>query len=115
MVRSATSLTGNGVRDWLWQRVGAVILAVYTLFVLGFIWLTPQLDYVAWFQFFQGIGVKLFTILAALSLLTHAWVGMWTVLTDYVQSARLRLTLEILVFIVLFLYFIVTIAIVWSV
>ncbi len=115
MVSSATSLTGNGVRDWLWQRISAVILAVYTLFILGFIWFTPQLDYVAWFQFFQGIGVKLFTILAALSLLTHAWVGMWTILTDYVKPARLRLSLEILVFIALFLYFVVAIAIVWSV
>ena len=115
MVRSATSLTGNGVRDWLWQRVSAVILAVYTLFILGFIWFTPQLDYVAWFQLFQGIGVKLFTILAALSLLTHAWVGMWTILTDYVKPAHLRLILEVLVIIALFLYFIVAIAIVWSV
>ncbi|MCD6045590.1 MAG: sdhD [Gammaproteobacteria bacterium] len=115
MVKSATSLTGNGVRDWLWQRVSAVILAVYTLFILGFIWLTPQLDYVAWFQFFQGIWVKLFTLLAALSLLTHTWVGMWTILTDYVKSTRLRLTFEILVIIALFLYFLVAIAIVWSV
>jgi succinate dehydrogenase / fumarate reductase, membrane anchor subunit len=115
MVRSATSLTGNGVRDWLWQRVSAVILAVYTVFILGFIWFTPQLDYVTWFQFFQGIGVKLFTLLAALCLLTHAWVGIWTILTDYVKPARLRLILEILIFIVLFLYFIVTIAIAWSV
>lgn len=115
MVKSATSLTGNGVRDWLWQRVSAVILAVYTLFILGFIWCTPQLNYVLWFQFFQGIGVKLFTLLAALSLLVHAWVGMWTILTDYVKPAALRLTLEILVIIALLLYFAVAIIIVWSV
>ncbi len=115
MVRSATSLTGNGVRDWLWQRVSAVILAVYTVFIVGFIWITPQLDYVAWFQFFQGVGVKLFTLLAVLSLLVHAWVGMWTILTDYVKPAGLRLTLEILVIIALVLYFIAAIAIVWSV
>lgn len=115
MVRSATSLTGNGVRDWLWQRVSAVILAVYTLFIVGFVLFTPQLNYALWFQFFQGIGVKLFTLLAALCLLTHAWVGVWTVLTDYVKPARLRIALEVLVIIALFLYFIMALAIVWSV
>lgn len=115
MVRSATSLTGNGVRDWLWQRVSAIILALYTLFILGFIWSTPQLDYVVWFQFFHHIGVKLFSILAAFSLLLHAWVGMWTILTDYVKPACVRLILEMLVMIALLVYFVAAIVIVWSV
>lgn len=115
MVRSATSLTGNGVRDWLWQRVSAVILAVYTVFLLGFIWCTPQLNYALWFQFFSNLGVKLFSVLAALSLLVHAWVGMWTILTDYVKCAVVRLILEILVIIALLLYFVAAIVIVWSV
>lgn len=115
MVRSATSLTGNGVKDWLWQRVSAVILAVYTIFILGFIWCTPQLSYSLWFQFFDGLGVKLFSLLAALSLLVHAWVGMWTILTDYVKCAVVRLILEILVIIALLVYFAAAIIIVWSV
>ncbi len=115
MVKSATSLTGNGLRDWLWQRVSAVILAVYALFVIGFFFSAPHIDYMMWREFFHGMPVKLFTALAALSLLAHAWIGMWTILTDYIKATRLRVFLEVLVILALILYFIYAIAIVWSV
>ena len=34
--KSATGLTGSGLRDWVVQRVSAVVLAVYGLVLLGF-------------------------------------------------------------------------------
>lgn len=36
MVTNVTSLTGNGLKDWLIQRVTAVYFAVYTIFIIGF-------------------------------------------------------------------------------
>ena len=36
MVTSATSLTRSGLSDFVVQRVSAVILALYTLCVVGF-------------------------------------------------------------------------------
>ncbi len=114
MVSSATSLTGNGLRDWLYQRVSALVLAVYTLFIMGFI-MTRSMDYAAWVGLFHHTGVKIFSVLAALSLLVHAWVGVWTILTDYIKMASLRLSLEIVVILALLFYFIWAIIIVWSV
>ena len=36
-MKSATGLTGSGSRDWFIQRVSAVILAVYTVVILGWV------------------------------------------------------------------------------
>ena len=38
--------------------------------------------------------MRLFTLLMILALVGHAWVGMWTVLTDYVKSNGLRFVLQ---------------------
>lgn len=37
MVASVTSLGRSGVYDWLVQRVSAIVLAVYFVFLLGFL------------------------------------------------------------------------------
>ena len=42
MVTQVTSLTRSGLSDFLVQRVSAVIIALYTLCVLGFFLVTPS-------------------------------------------------------------------------
>ena len=41
-----------------------------------------------------SLPMRLFTLLMVLALAGHAWVGMWTVLTDYVKSNGLRFVLQ---------------------
>ena len=36
MVTNVTSLTGNGLKDWLIQRVTAVYFAIYVLYLLAY-------------------------------------------------------------------------------
>jgi succinate dehydrogenase / fumarate reductase membrane anchor subunit len=95
---SATGLTGSGSRDWLVQRLSAIVLAVYTLVVFGWILshsLNHTLDYAAWSGFMMMLPMKLFSLVTILALAGHAWVGIWTVLTDYVNSSvGLRLVLQ---------------------
>lgn len=38
MVNNVTSLTGNGLKDWLIQRVTAVYFAAYLIFYLDLYW-----------------------------------------------------------------------------
>ena len=35
-IKSATGLTGSGSRDWILQRISAVVLAVYSVVMVGF-------------------------------------------------------------------------------
>jgi succinate dehydrogenase / fumarate reductase membrane anchor subunit len=99
------SLTGSGLRDWLWQRLSAVVLAAYTLVLCAFFFMHPEVDYTQFYAFFSLLWMRIFTLIALLGLVIHAWVGMWTVLTDYIKSASLRFMLEVLVILSLAVFF----------
>lgn len=92
-MKSATGLTGSGSRDWVVQRISAVVLAAYSLVMLGW-FLTHQATFELWQGFMLSLPMRLFTLLMILALVGHAWVGMWTVLTDYVKSNGLRFVLQ---------------------
>ena len=44
MVTNITSFGRSGLSDWLMQRVSAVILALYTVFVVAYLLFNPNLD-----------------------------------------------------------------------
>lgn len=113
MMQSATSLTSTGLRDWLVQRVSAVVLAAYFIFLLVFFILHPQLQYSAWQQLFASNWMRVFTFLALLSLIAHSWVGIWTVLTDYIKCTWARLLLEVVLILALLGYLFWGIEILW--
>ena len=114
MVTSVTSLTGNGLRDWLIQRVSAVYLLVYILALLSYFGMHRHLDYVEWTAFFHCNAVKIATVLALWLLVLHAWIGIWTIITDYIKPFALRLVVQILIMIGLFLCFIWGLMIIWG-
>ena len=45
MVTQATSLSRNGVSDWIIQRVTAYILAAYTVVLTGYVLVQEQLTF----------------------------------------------------------------------
>lgn len=102
-IKSATGLTGSGSRDWILQRISAVVLAVYSVVMVGF-FLFNDVNFESWQGFMLSLPMKLFSLVAILSLVFHAWVGMWTVLTDYVKSSGLRLVIQSLVIIAVLVY-----------
>ncbi len=111
---SITSLTRNGVRDWLVQRVTSLILAVYILFLLGYLVFHPSIEFFAWQSLFQSTAFRVFSVLFLLSLMWHAWIGMWTIVTDYIKPADIRLAVILIIIIALFAYVIWGIDILWS-
>ncbi len=115
MVNSVTSCSRNGLRDWLIQRVSAVILATYALFLAYFFLTHSPLTYDQWQGLFSHESFKVFSALALFALLGHVWVGLWTVFTDYVNCSCLRLCLQVLMVLGLFICLIWGVALVWSV
>ena len=97
MVKNIMSFGRSGLSDWIVQRVTAVIVAAFSIFLLGFIVFNQPLDFSTWHDLFAGLPMRIFTVLALISLLVHAWIGMWTIATDYVKPAWLRLLLELLI------------------
>jgi succinate dehydrogenase / fumarate reductase membrane anchor subunit len=103
-----------GLRDWLSQRVTAVVITLYTILVLGLVLWNGGLDYATWKAVFANGAFRVATFLFMASLLWHAWVGVRNILMDYAKPAGLRLVLEIVVICVLVAYAGWTIAILWG-
>ena len=104
MVASAFALVKKGFTDWIVQRVTAVVLFFYFNFIL-FYWLfNPSLTYADWRSFILAPMMSVAGILAILCIVWHAWIGLWTVLTDYVKLRRLRLSLQLFVILTLIVY-----------
>jgi len=104
-----------GMRDWLAQRVTAVIMVVYTAaLVLAF--LTGQnFTYEGWAGLFAQQWFKLLTAVTLIGLFYHAWVGMRDVWMDYVRAIGLRLFLQIATMAWLIGCAVWSIQIIWSV
>ena len=98
------SLTGNGLRDWLLQRFSAVILGIYFLVLFEFFFMHPHLKFDMFRSYFAMTWMQILTLLALLSLFFHAWVGVWTVITDYIKPVALRFTIQALVILTLLIY-----------
>lgn len=108
------SLGGTGLRDWLVQRYTAVYLAIYTLFLVSFIFMHQELTYESWIGLFASPWMQISTVFALLCVAFHAWVGLWTVLTDYVKPILLRYVLEGIILFTLFGYVVWGIFVLWG-
>lgn len=89
-----------GLKEWVAQRVTAIVLATYTLGLGIAILLTSDLNYVKWVYFFnfEVIGIplgKILALLAFLSLFYHAWIGIRDIWMDYIKPTGLRLGLQV--------------------
>ena len=115
MVGNAATVGRSGVHDFILIRSSAIILAAYTLYLLVFFVMTPDITYDIWCSFFAGLVTKVFTILALFSLLIHAWIGIWQVLSDYVKPAFLRGFLQFLIAVTLLSYLVMGFLTVWGV
>ncbi|MGF1724162.1 succinate dehydrogenase, hydrophobic membrane anchor protein [Photobacterium nomapromontoriensis] len=115
MVNNVSTIGRNGIHDFILIRATAVILTFYTLYMVGFFAFGPELTFQTWTAFFSQLSTKVFTMLALLSILIHAWIGLWQVLTDYIKSAILRAGIQFGVVVVLLAYLFSGFFIVWGV
>jgi len=102
-----------GLRDWLAQRITAAIMAVYTLILAGVLLKGAPFTYSAWKELFAQGWMRVATLLFALSLAWHAWVGARDILMDYVKPDGLRLTLQVVTLLLVASYGGWTVQILW--
>jgi succinate dehydrogenase / fumarate reductase, membrane anchor subunit len=103
-----------GWRDWLSQRVTAVVMVLYTLLVFGIVVWHGGLDYSVWKGLFASNAFKLATFLFMVSLFFHAWVGVRNIAMDYVKPTGWRLAVQMIVIGMLIAYAGWTIQILWG-
>jgi succinate dehydrogenase / fumarate reductase membrane anchor subunit len=103
-----------GLRDWLLQRLTAVVMAGYTLFLIVFLLVRQPRDFATWNAMFSHTWFQVGTMLFFTALIYHAWVGMRDILMDYLRATGVRLMAQSLVGIVLLFYLIWSASILWG-
>ena len=121
VVTNVTSFGRSGLYDWLVQRVTAIILAVYFVGMLGYLVQHPDRSYLQWHALFYTTWVRIASLLALISLCAHAWVGLWTISTDYLttyligpKATVLRLLFQAGSVALMFIYLVWGIQILWG-
>jgi succinate dehydrogenase / fumarate reductase membrane anchor subunit len=95
----------RGLGEWLLQRLSALYLAGFALWLVARLAFAAPADFVAWKMWVSAGGMRLAFALFFLSVLMHAWVGMRSVFLDYLKPlwarfiAQLLLAFGLLVFV----------------
>lgn len=85
-----------GLKDWLAQRITAVIMAAYTVVFIAGVLGGAVASREAW-RAFMGHGfIRFLTFLFIISLCYHAWVGVRDIWMDYVKPTGIRVLLHVL-------------------
>lgn len=91
----------RGLIDFVAQRLTAVIIGIYVIHLTVIFVLNGDMDYAAWRSYFTSSYSLLLSTLTVFAIVIHAWIGMWTVGTDYIQgqgvAKGLRLAYQILI------------------
>ena len=116
LVRSKRKIAGAhyGIRDWLLQRLTAVVMLAYTIFLLLGLLFIPK-DYAGWQAFFSCTIVRVFTQVTVIALIAHVWIGIRDVWMDYFKPLSLRLILHTLTALWLIGTLVYSIKVIWGV
>jgi len=90
-----------GLRDWLAQRLTAVVMAVYSVIFVVAILRLPAFDFPSWKAMWSAGWMRYATLLFLVSLMWHAWIGVRNIFMDYIKPTWLRIVLYALVILVL--------------
>lgn len=114
MVKTVTSFGRSGLYDWLIQRVSAVVLAAYSVFMVLYFLDTPGLTYEQWSALFENTAMRIFSLMALLSLGAHCWIGLWSVSTDYIKPMGYRFAFQMVTGAVMFAYTVWGVQLLWG-
>jgi succinate dehydrogenase / fumarate reductase membrane anchor subunit len=80
-----------GLRDWLAQRITAVVMAVYVIAFAAYALFVLPAGYETWAGLFAPLWIKIATLVVIGALIYHVWVGMREIFMDYVKPTSVRL------------------------
>jgi succinate dehydrogenase / fumarate reductase membrane anchor subunit len=122
MVKSVTSLSSSGLSNWMLQRVSALIMSAYLIFMVAYFFVNPSPSFEQWSSLHESLAMCIFSLLTILSIATHAWIGIWCVLTDYItvrligpKATPIRMFLQLAMIAVILFYVVWTIDILWGI
>jgi succinate dehydrogenase / fumarate reductase membrane anchor subunit len=88
-----------GLRDWLAQRITAVVVTLYVVLVMALMFArgAEPMSYAAWHGLFEPGWFRVVSFVFLVAVYYHAWVGLRNIVMDYVRPTAVRLLLQALV------------------
>jgi succinate dehydrogenase / fumarate reductase membrane anchor subunit len=87
------SRQASGLRAWALQRLTAVYIALFSLYLVGILLFAAPADHAAWRAWVGQTPVSVAMLLFVASVLLHAWIGVRDVVIDYVHPIAIRAAL----------------------
>jgi succinate dehydrogenase / fumarate reductase, membrane anchor subunit len=84
-----------GLKDWLSQRITAVLMAVFTIVLLVQVIFGARMSFYKWSGIFATQWMKFLTFIVIVALLVHVWVGVRDVCMDYIKPLWMRLSAQV--------------------
>ena len=122
----------TGVWYFVLQRISAVILAIYAVVLSVYFGLNTQwvssdagfalnVTFADWHSFFFALPMVILYVLTILAVVAHTWIGLWTVVTDYIRQTAFgevtnlfRKVLLVVLALILILYLYLGLNILWK-
>ena len=95
------SRRASGLKAWAIQRLTAIYLGLFLVFLFAKFVLDPPLHHAEWRGWLGDPVIGIASLLFIVTLLLHAWVGVRDILMDYVKPIALRAGLMSLVILTL--------------
>ena len=114
MVKRIVTGAHYGLRDWLIQRVTAVMMVAYVLLLVGMVIVWAPAGYADWKLLLGNGWMRIATFLFMTGLYWHAWVGMRNISMDYIHATGVRLFVQAGVILSLLFYAVWTADILWG-
>ena len=74
---------------WYTQRYTSLIILSYLIYILSFIFTNQDINFFSWSDFFLSFQVRFLSSIVFLIIVLHAFIGLWTVGTDYLTKRTL--------------------------
>lgn len=84
--------TFAGCRPWLLQRLTALYMLLFILFLLAHFQLDPPGSHAEWRKWILSPGTRTAATVFLWALFLHTWVGVRDVILDYVHPVGARIT-----------------------
>jgi len=88
--------TRRGLISWILQRLSALYLGIYLPWLMLRLGLGAPMAFTAWRAWLAGDMVRVGLLLFFLALVVHAWIGMRSVMLDYIKPLGIRFTVATL-------------------
>jgi len=86
----------QGLLPWIWQRISALYLGVFLIYLVISILKIDTITYLSWLQWASSPLNSSFLLIGFFMTAIHAWIGLKDVIMDYVHPLMLRILVMML-------------------